>query len=73
MFAFIPLGVTELFISVELGTTSKIRVVLSTGRNDIATATVKLGAPSGVSFRYEETELMDDGMRHNFFSDNYAG
>ncbi|KAI1794522.1 trafficking protein particle complex subunit 10 [Ganoderma leucocontextum] len=45
---------------IELGTTSRIRVLLSTGRNEIATAVVKLGAPSGVSFRYQETELMGD-------------
>ncbi len=47
--------------------------MLSTGRNDIATAVVKLGAPSGVSFRYEETELMGDGMYHNLFTDSRAG
>ncbi|PIL24147.1 hypothetical protein GSI_13900 [Ganoderma sinense ZZ0214-1] len=45
---------------IELGTTSRIRVVLSTGRNEIATAAVKLGAPSGISFRCEEAELMGD-------------
>ncbi|KAI0362291.1 hypothetical protein OH77DRAFT_1416520 [Trametes cingulata] len=42
---------------IELGTSSKIMVILSTGRNDIATAQIKLGAPSGIQFRYQETEL----------------
>ncbi|KAI0647217.1 trafficking protein particle complex subunit 10 [Trametes meyenii] len=42
---------------IELGTLSKIIVILSTGRNEVATAQVKLGAPSGIQFRYQETEL----------------
>ncbi len=46
---------------VELGTSSRIMVILSTGRNDIATAQVKLSAPSGIQFRYEEAELSGDG------------
>ncbi|KAI0724064.1 trafficking protein particle complex subunit 10 [Cerioporus squamosus] len=33
---------------------------LSTGRNDIATATVKLGAPSGIAFDYPETEVVGE-------------
>lgn len=46
---------------VELGTSSRIMVILSTGRNDIATAQVKLSAPSGIQFKYEEAELSGDG------------
>lgn len=38
-------------------------VILSTGRNDIATAQVKLSAPSGIQFKYEEAELSGDGER----------
>ncbi|KAI0780765.1 trafficking protein particle complex subunit 10 [Trametes elegans] len=43
--------------SVELGTSSRIVVVVYTGRNDIATAQVKLSAPSGIQFKYDETEV----------------
>ncbi len=37
-------------------------VVLSAGRNEIATAAVKLGAPSGIAFSYDETEVVGEGM-----------
>ena len=47
--------------SVELGTMSRIRVLLSTGRNEVATAVVKLSAPSGIHFRYDDTQLIGDG------------
>ncbi|EIW60047.1 uncharacterized protein TRAVEDRAFT_164477 [Trametes versicolor FP-101664 SS1] len=47
---------------IELGTSSRIMVILSTGRNDIATAQVKLSAPSGIQFKYEEAELSGDDV-----------
>ena len=36
-------------------------VVLYTGRNDIATASVKLAAPSGITFTYTEAEVVGNG------------
>ncbi|KAH9945954.1 trafficking protein particle complex subunit 10 [Epithele typhae] len=45
---------------IELGIPSRAVVVLSTGRNEVASAVVKLGAPSGVTFKYAETEMIGD-------------
>ncbi|TBU35808.1 trafficking protein particle complex subunit 10 [Dichomitus squalens] len=45
---------------IELGTMSRIRVLLSTGRNEVATASVKLSAPSGIKFQYEDTQLIGE-------------
>ncbi|TFK86916.1 hypothetical protein K466DRAFT_586827 [Polyporus arcularius HHB13444] len=45
---------------IELGTSRKVMVVLSAGRNEIATAAVKLGAPSGIAFSYDETEVVGE-------------
>ncbi|KAI0709428.1 trafficking protein particle complex subunit 10 [Earliella scabrosa] len=42
---------------IELGSPRKLMVVLYTGRNDIATASVKLAAPSGIMFTYTEAEV----------------
>ncbi|KAI0665103.1 trafficking protein particle complex subunit 10 [Cubamyces menziesii] len=42
---------------IELGMSSKVMVILSTGRNDIATAQVKLTPPSGIQFKYEDAEV----------------
>ena len=46
-------------------------LVLSTGRNEIATATVKLSAPSGITFTYEEAEV-EDGKNLRPFSQTTA-
>ncbi|OBZ75937.1 Trafficking protein particle complex subunit 10 [Grifola frondosa] len=45
---------------IELGTPSRMMAVLSTGRNDIATATLKLSAPSGIQYKYPEATLNGD-------------
>ncbi|KAI0636805.1 trafficking protein particle complex subunit 10 [Trametes polyzona] len=45
---------------IELGTPSKVMVILSTGRNEVATAQVKLHAPSGIQFKYQQVELTGD-------------
>ncbi|KAI0327179.1 hypothetical protein GY45DRAFT_1328000 [Cubamyces sp. BRFM 1775] len=42
---------------IELGMSSKVMVILSTGRNDVATAQVKLTPPSGIQFKYEDAEV----------------
>ncbi|KAI0748290.1 trafficking protein particle complex subunit 10 [Daedaleopsis nitida] len=45
---------------IELGTTRTLMVLLSSGRNDISTAIVKLGAPSGITFNYPEARVTND-------------
>ena len=45
-------------------------VVLSTGRNEIATAAVKLGAPSGITFTYSDTEVVGEGMLKHLYLNN---
>ena len=47
--------------SVELGATPKLLVVLSTGRNQISTASIKLSAPSGIHFEYGDAALDGNG------------
>ncbi|KAI9065113.1 hypothetical protein FKP32DRAFT_1674998 [Trametes sanguinea] len=46
---------------IELGTPSRVMVVLWTGRNDVATARLQLGAPSGIQFKYQEAEVTGEG------------
>ncbi|KAF9227601.1 hypothetical protein BS17DRAFT_746219 [Gyrodon lividus] len=45
----------------ELGATFQMLLVLSTGRNDISTATVKLTAPVGVNFDYARALVQSKG------------
>ncbi|KIP08175.1 hypothetical protein PHLGIDRAFT_88626 [Phlebiopsis gigantea 11061_1 CR5-6] len=45
---------------VELGSPSKVVVALSTGRNNISKAMIRLAAPSGVQFQIDETEIEGD-------------
>ncbi|PSR94078.1 hypothetical protein PHLCEN_2v4506 [Hermanssonia centrifuga] len=45
---------------IELGTPAKIVLVLSTGRNDVSKAMVRLSAPSGVKFQPELAELQEN-------------
>lgn len=47
--------------SVELGTTPKLLVILSTGRNQIRKVSIKLSAPFGVRFEYRDAILDDNG------------
>lgn len=47
--------------SVELGTTPKLLVILSTGRNQISKVSIKLSAPFGVRFEYRDAILDDNG------------
>ncbi|KAK7693660.1 hypothetical protein QCA50_003229 [Cerrena zonata] len=44
----------------ELGTPACIIVAVSTGRNQITDATIKLTAPSGVEFNHDQASLADD-------------
>ncbi|KAF9246256.1 trafficking protein particle complex subunit 10 [Melanogaster broomeanus] len=46
---------------VELGATSRVLLMLSTGRNDISMATVKLTAPAGVNFDYPNALIQSEG------------
>ena len=48
----------------ELGTPACTIVALSTGRNDITEATIKLTAPSGVDFNHDQASLVNEGMWH---------
>ncbi|KIJ69219.1 hypothetical protein HYDPIDRAFT_80628 [Hydnomerulius pinastri MD-312] len=45
----------------ELGATSRMLLVFSTGRNDISMATVKLSAPAGVNFDYASALVHSEG------------
>lgn len=46
---------------VELGTPACSIVAISTGRNTLAEATIKLTAPSGVEFSHDQASLVDSG------------
>lgn len=52
----------NLWIQAELGTTSHLLLVISTGRNDISRATIKLTPPSGVQFNYSAARLEAEGQ-----------
>ncbi|KAG2116743.1 uncharacterized protein F5147DRAFT_743305 [Suillus discolor] len=54
----------------ELGTTSHLLLVISTGRNDISRATIKLTPPSGVRFNYSAARLEAEGTETLEASDN---
>ncbi|KAG1827035.1 trafficking protein particle complex subunit 10 [Suillus subaureus] len=47
---------------IELGTTSHLLLVISTGQNDISRATIKLTPPSGVQFNYSAARLEAQGQ-----------
>jgi hypothetical protein len=44
-------------VLVELDTSSKLLVILSTGRNQVSQASLKLSAPSSIHFKYHEAVL----------------
>lgn len=50
------------WVVVELGASPKLLVVLSTGRNHISKASIKLSAPSGINFKYSEAVLNGQGI-----------
>ncbi|KAG1754504.1 trafficking protein particle complex subunit 10 [Suillus lakei] len=54
----------------ELGTTSRLLLVISTGRNDISRATIKPTPPSGVQFNYSAARLEAEGTGTLEVSDN---
>ncbi|KAG0705896.1 trafficking protein particle complex subunit 10 [Suillus ampliporus] len=54
----------------ELGTTSRVLLVISTGQNDISRATIKPTPPSGVKFNYSEVRLEAEGTGTLEVSDN---
>ncbi|KAG1756516.1 trafficking protein particle complex subunit 10 [Suillus paluster] len=54
----------------ELGTTSRLLLVISTGQNDISRATIKPIPPSGVQFNYSEARLEAEGTGTLEVSDN---
>lgn len=54
----------------ELGTTSHLLLVISTGRNDISRATIKLTPPSGVRFNYSAARLEAEGTETLEASEN---
>ncbi|CDO72874.1 hypothetical protein BN946_scf185002.g59 [Trametes cinnabarina] len=45
---------------IELGTPSRVMVVLSTGRNEAATARIQLTAPSGIQFKFHDAEVIGE-------------
>jgi hypothetical protein len=55
-------GLSSLTLIVELGASPRILVSISTGRNHISKATIKMSAPSGLQFRYQEGALDTEGM-----------
>ena len=52
------------FRIVELGSPPTIMVVLSTGRNDVSKAMLRLTAPQGVQFVTKEAHVEGEGMHH---------
>ncbi|KAG1877859.1 trafficking protein particle complex subunit 10 [Suillus subalutaceus] len=55
---------------IELGTTSHLLLVISTGQNDISRATIKPTPPSGVQFNYSAARLEAEGTGTLEASDN---
>ena len=49
--------------TVDLGAISRMSLVLSTGRNDISMATIKLSAPGGVKFDYANAQVQNPGQQ----------
>lgn len=49
--------------TVDLGATPRLSLVLSTGRNDISMATIKLSAPGGVNFDYANAQVQHAGQQ----------
>ena len=45
---------------VQLGTTPRIVAVFTSGRNNIRAATLRLSAPSGIQFHYQDATLVSD-------------
>ncbi|KIM80718.1 hypothetical protein PILCRDRAFT_821974 [Piloderma croceum F 1598] len=45
---------------IELDASPKLLVILSTGRNQVSKASLKLSAPSNIRFKYSEAVLIDD-------------
>lgn len=45
---------------VQLGTTPRIVAVFTSGRNNIRAATLRLSAPSGIQFHYQDATLISD-------------
>lgn len=54
--------------TVDLGAVSRMLMVLSTGRNDISMATIKLSAPGGVNFDYANAQVQNPGQQRPSFS-----
>lgn len=54
--------------TVDLGAISQMLLVLSTGRNDISMATIKLSAPGGVNFDYTNAQVKDPGLQSSRLS-----
>lgn len=52
---------------VDLGAISRMSLVLSTGRNDISAATIKLAAPGGVKFDYANAHVQNAGQQQFSF------
>lgn len=50
------------FQTVDLGASSRMMLVLCTGRNDISMATIKLSALGGVNFDYANAQAQDPGQ-----------
>lgn len=48
--------------TVDLGAMSQMLLVLSTGRNDISMATVKLSGPGGINFDYAHAQVQNPGQ-----------
>lgn len=53
--------VSQCLVIVELGASPKLLVIVSTGRNDISTASIKLSAPSDIKFRYASASVDGNG------------
>ena len=53
--------------TVDLGEISRMSLVMSTGRNDISMATIKLSAPGGVNFDYANAQVQNPGQQWPIF------
>lgn len=58
---------------VELGTPACIIVAISTGRNQVTEATVKLTAPSGVEFNHDQASLVVEGKISSYYRTTLCG
>ena len=61
----ITCDVSLISFSVELGIPPRVVLVLSTGRNDVSKAMLRISSPGGIQYQLEEAEVEGEGMSHD--------